>query len=100
VWPYSVTHTFHTAHRSIYRDYGSRLRRDLFVETTRVRAGLPVLRGRCDVDGRGQRSVQASHAPSYVHNVSGAPVENVGGDEQLVDLVGRDGVQLAEHDGG
>lgn len=36
-------------------------------------------------------------APGDVHDMSGAAVEDIGGEKQLIDLVGRDGVQLAEY---
>ncbi len=32
--------------------------------------------------------------------MAGAPVEDIGGDQQLVDLAGAGGVEVAEHHGG
>lgn len=37
--------------------------------------------------------------PGDVHDMSGAPVEDVGGEKQVVDLAGADSVELAEHHG-
>ena len=56
------------------------------------------------VDARNATWVGGEHGPSAgagnVSYVSGAGVEDIGLQEQLVDVPGRRGVELAEHHGG
>ncbi len=57
----------------------------------------------CGVDATQAAGVGGQRRPvsdsGDVHDVSGAAVEDVGSNEQMVNLVGRDGVQFTEHDG-